>query len=119
MADSPDKRSAARYLPVFELRVREQVSGRDLGLLVDASPNGIRVACPEPLRVGMHLNLSIEAGSEEKPSTVACKATVRWCKSSEIHPSINIAGFQLEGFECTSSENELLRMLLSECIQAA
>ena len=119
MSSPNDRRTRSRYLPVFELRVLEQVSGRDLGLLVDASPNGLRIACPEALKKGSSLLLSIEAGPEGGSASVNCKALVRWCKTSEAHPTINIAGLELQGFETMTSENELLRMLISECIQAA
>ena len=115
----PDRRSGARYLPIFELCVRERESGRDLGLLVDASPAGLRLACPEPLEEGLKLNISIEAGAGEDHAVVSCDAVVRWCKSSERYPTLNIIGLALGAFDCTESENELLHMLLAECIQPA
>ena len=119
MPATPDRRSGARFLPIFELCVRECESGRDLGLMVDASPAGLCLACPEALEEGLKLNISIEAGAGEEHATVTCDAVVRWCKSSEKYPNLNIVGLALGSFNCTESENELLHMLLAECIQPA
>ncbi|MFT5461135.1 MAG: hypothetical protein ACI8QS_000003 [Planctomycetota bacterium] len=119
MAEIPDRRSGARHHPIFELSVREHESGRDLGLLVDASPVGLRLASPEPLEEGLQLKLSIEAGVGDDHATVTCDAVVRWCKSSASYPNLNIIGLALGSFDSTESENRLLHMLLAECIQPA
>ena len=107
-----ERRRAERKDLVYYSRVSDQVSGRDLGNLINITPEGAMVWCERPVEVGKAMHLIIEL-----PEGLACKSRLEvdakslWCRE-DVNPEFYDVGF---GFADVSTDDaEIIKCLVEK-----
>jgi hypothetical protein len=91
-----DRRKVKRRHLIYYLRVFDRSSGRQLGHLVDLTPEGMMVMSERPIRVGRKVELKMTLpGDTEREQAVEFDATSLWT-SEDVNPDFYDTGFKFE-----------------------
>jgi hypothetical protein len=91
-----DRRKVKRRHLIYYLRVFDRTSGRQLGHLVDLTPEGMMLMSERPIRVGRSLGLRMTLPSDAgREQTIEFDATSLWT-SEDVNPDFYDTGFKFE-----------------------
>lgn len=91
----PDRRRVKRRHLLYYLRVFDQATGRQIGHLVDITPEGIMIMSERPIRAGrtIAMRMMLPGGSGER--AVEFEAISLW-SGQDINPDFYDTGFKVE-----------------------
>jgi hypothetical protein len=91
-----DRKIQRRHL-IYYLRVFEQDTDRQLGSLVDITPEGIMLVSDKPVELGRTYSLRMELPTEVyNEGTMLFDAVCVWSKN-DVNPEFYDSGFKLVG----------------------
>ena len=90
-----ERRKVKRRHLIYYLRVFDRISGRQLGHLVDLTPDGMMLMSERPVRVGRTIGckMVLPGGSDEQ--TIEFDATSLWT-AEDVNPDFYDTGFKFE-----------------------
>jgi hypothetical protein len=92
----PERRRVKRRHLVFYLRVFHRSTGRQIGHLVDLTPEGMMLMSERPIRIGRTIPLRMTLpGDGPQENTIEFDATSLWT-SPDINPDFYDTGFRFE-----------------------
>ena len=90
-----ERRKLKRRHLIYYLRVFDRATGRQVGHLVDLTPDGIMVMSERPIRVGRTIGLRMALPSQGgQEGTLEFDATSMWT-SHDVNPDFYDTGFKL------------------------
>ncbi len=91
-----DRRKVKRRHLIYYLRVFDRTNGRQVGHLVDLTPEGMMVMSERPIRVGRTISLRMTLpGEGGREQTVEFDATSLWT-AADVNPDFYDTGFKFE-----------------------
>lgn len=91
----PDRRKVKRRHLIYYLRVFDRATGRQLGHLVDLTPDGMMMMSERPVRVGRTIGLKmVLPGEAAREQVLEFDATSMWT-SPDVNPDFYDTGFKL------------------------
>jgi hypothetical protein len=91
----PERRKVKRRHLIYYLRVFHRSTGRQVGHLVDLTPEGMMLMSERPIRVGRTLPLVMTLPSAAGEQKVEFDATSLWT-SADVNPDFYDTGFKFE-----------------------
>jgi len=91
----PDRRKVKRRHLLYYLRVFDRNTGRQLGHLVDITPEGIMLMSERPIRVGRTIAMKMMLPGASGERAVEFEATSLWT-GQDINPDFHDTGFRVE-----------------------
>jgi hypothetical protein len=91
----PERRKLKRRHLIYYLRVFHRSTGRQVGHLVDLTPEGMLLMSERPIRVGRTLPLAMTLPSADGEQKIEFDATSLWT-SPDVNPDFYDTGFKFE-----------------------
>ncbi len=91
----PERRKLKRRHLIYYLRVFDRTNGRQIGHLVDLTPDGMMLMSERPIRVGRTIGVKMVLPPESaRERTIEFDATSMWT-SQDVNPDFYDTGFKL------------------------
>lgn len=105
-----EKRRAERRKISYYFKALSSNTLELVGHLTDVSKVGINLDCPNPVKVGEILNLSIETTPDvSETELITFKAQCKWCRTDVIVPNVFNTGFEI--LEISPHDAQVLQLI--------